>query len=217
MSQRKVYYAVILSVLFSIAAITLGYAILTNSLVITPTAAVAAPPWGVVFSKSGSSATTGSVTPTKSPSSNGPSGNSITIGTDSTTFQTVTVGFTGPNQSVKYSMYAYNKSDLVAYLNKVSIGSITCAPDTSSGKNPASSSYVSTACAGISVSVKAGSTTFTRTTASNGSNTNISSHTVAAKTGEVLEFTIALASDIYIDGDMKVTIGNTTLQYDSVD
>ena len=211
MNSKNKIYMIVLSVLLFVFLLTVGYATFTSTLTIKATATTQID-FGVVFSRSSSSATTGSVTPTLSPSTGGPTATNGTIASGTpTTISNLSASFTAPGQSVKYSFYAYNKGKATAYLNSVNFGTISCAPDTSAS-NPASSSYATATCNNISVTVKVNTTSYTA------SNTSISSHTLAKSAGEVVEVTIAYASGSQMpDGAVKVTIGDITLIYGSVD
>ena len=215
MNQRKIYYIIILSALFSIAAITLGYAALSNSVTIKGTAAVNTD-FGVVLSTTATSNGTGTVTGTPSPSSGGPTAANATLAATTISGLKGTFTASGTAQSVKYSFYSRNTHGVIAYLNSVNIGAITCSAASSGG---ASSTYVTAACSGITVTVKVGSATYSRTTATNGSSTTISSHSLAVGGNEAVEVTIALAAgDQYRpDGAVNVTIGDTTLVYGPID
>ena len=215
MNQSKLYYIIILSLLFSIAAITIGYATLSNNVTIKSSASVV-PNFAVSLSKAASSASTGNVSGTVSPSSGGPTAGTATL--NATTISGLKGTFTanGTAQSVKYSFYARNTGAVTGYLNTVNIGAISCS---AGSPNPASATYITATCNGITVTVKVGTATYSRTTASNGSNASISSHTLAASGNEAVEVTIALAAgDQYRpDGDVNVTIGDTTLIYAPID
>ena len=201
-------YLLVFALLLSVAALSLGFAAFTSTLTIKSSAEYTAPnEFNLKFSTTNSGITTGSVTPTLSPSTGTvkPTGQSATL--SDTTIQGLKATFTDTNQSVKYSFYAYNASEFLGYLNSVSIGTKTCTP----GRGT-TASFVTQACNGISLSVKVGSNTYTS------SNTNISSHTLAKNTGEAIEVTIAYADGAQkADGDFTVTFGDTTLIYGTAD
>ena len=211
MRDKNRRYVIILSILVFVFMLTVGYATFTSQLTIKSTATTAID-FGVVFSKSNSSATTGNVTATLDPTSGGPTAGTATIASGTpTTISGLSASFTAPGQTVTYSFYAYNKGKVPAFLNSVDIGAISCAPDTTAS-NPASSSYATGVCSNITVTVKVGSATYTA------DNTNISSHSLAKTTGEQVQVIIAYTTGGQVpDGSVKVTIGDTTLIYGAVD
>jgi len=201
-------YFILVALLVSVAALTLGFAAFESTLTIKSSADVN--PGGnnfkVDFSTSNTSTASGSVTPTVNPTGvTGFSGSAATL--NATTISGLKATFTAPGQSVKYSFYAYNSGEFLAYLNSVNIGAKTCTAGTGT-----TASYVASACNGISISVKVGSQTY------DASNTNISSHTLAKNTGEAVEVTIAYAAgSAEADGDFTVSFGDTILTYGSAD
>ena len=199
-------YIIVFALLISVAALSLGFAAFTSTLTIKSSADVNFhAPFNVDFSTSNSSVVTGSVTPTLSPATSGPTGQAATL--SETTIQGLKATFTGVGQSVKYSFYAYNDSDFLAYLNSVNIGTKTCTAGTGTNQT-----YVNQACNGIELSVKVGTNTYTS------SNTNISSHTLAKETAEAVEVTIEYKSNAAVaDGDFTVAFGDTTLIYGTAD
>lgn len=199
-------YIIVFALLISVAALSLGFAAFTSTLTIKSSAEYHNDqPLNVKFSTSNSAIQSGSVTPTLSPATGGPTSQNATL--SDTTIQGLKATFTDTNQSVKYSFYVYNASEFVAYLNSVNIGSKTCTAG--SGTNQ---TYVNNACNGISLSVKVGANTY------NTSNTSISSHTLAKETSEAVEVTIAYADgSAKADGDFTVAFGDTTLIYGTAD
>ena len=213
MRDKNKKYIILLTLLVSIFALTVGYAAMTKTLTIQSSAETAYN-WGVSLSKSASSASTGNLSGTPSPSTGGPTAATATL--SATTITGAKATFNALNQSVKYTFYARNTGGVKAYLNTVSIGAISCSAASSNG---ASSAHKDKPCAGITVTVKVGSATYTRTTSNNGSSTSISSHELAAGGNETIEFTISYGNSInYLaDGAVNVSIGDTTLIYGPVD
>lgn len=198
-------YVIVFALLFTVAAISIGFAAFTSTLTIKSSAEVGGGNFNVSLSTSNSAVATGSVTGTPSPATGGPTAQAATL--TATTIQGLKATFTAPGQSVKYSFYAFNAGEFLAYLNSVSIGTKTCTPGSGT-----TASYVTSACNGISLSVKVGSNTY------NASNTNISSHTLAKNAGEAVEITISYAAgSATADGDFTVAFGDTTLIYGSAD
>lgn len=203
-------YVVIVALLVSVVALSLGFAAYSNTLSISASAAVGGDPnqFGVCFSKATNACTAGSVTATLSPASGGPTAASATIpSTDTTKITGLNATFTNVGQSVTYSFKAYNHKNLTAYLNSVAIGTKTC-----TAASGTTQSYVNSACNGISISVKVGNTTYSA------SNTAISSHTLAVGASEDVVVTITYASGSAVaDGDFTVAFGDTVLTYGSAD
>ena len=199
-------YIIVFALLISVAALSLGFAAFSRTLTIKSSADVNFhPPFDVDFSTSNSSVVTGSVSPTLSPTTSGPSGQNATL--NETTIQGLKATFTNVGQSVTYSFYAFNDSDFLAYLNSVNLGTKTC-----TALEGTTQSYVNSACNGIELSVKVGSTTYTT------SNTSISSHTLAKNTAEAVEVKIEYKSNAAVaDGDFTVAFGDTTLIYGTAD
>ena len=198
-------YIVLFALLVSVAALSLGFAAFTSTLQISAEATVTNDmPFDLKLSTANNKVQSGSVTPTVT-GATGAAGAAATLTDNSITGLKAT--FTEPGQSVKYSFYAYNNSAFLGYLNSVSIGTKTC-----TAKSGTTQTYVNNACEGISLTVKVGSQTYTTT------NTNISSHTLAASTGEAIEVTIAYAAgSATADGDFDVSFGNVTLLYGTAD
>ena len=195
-------YIVLFALLISVAALSLGFAAFTSTLTISAEATYQDPGnWDLKLSTVNNKIQSGTVTPTAT----GATGSAATLTANSISGLKAT--FTGTGQSVKYSFYAYNASAFLGYLNSVSIGTKTCTAKTGTNQT-----YVNTACNDISLSVKVGSQTYTTT------NTSISSHTLAASTGEAVEVTISYAENgATADGDFDVSFGNVTLLYGTAD
>ena len=208
MRNNSSKYVVLAALIVSVVALSLGFAAMTSTLTINSSATVTGDPtnFNVSLSKANNAVTVGSVTPTVTGTPS-PTGQNATIDTNGTTISGLKATFTGKGQTVKYSFYAYNAGQFLAYLNSVSFGTKTCTAV--SGTNQ---TYVNAACNGISLSVKIGSATFGAT------NTSISSHTLATGTAETVEVTISYASDAQVaDGDFNVTFGDVTILYGSAD
>ena len=195
-------YIVLFALLISVAALSLGFAAFTSTLTISAEATYQDPGnWDLKLSTVNNKIQTGTVTPTVT----GATGSAATLTNNSITGLKAT--FTATGQSVKYSFYAYNASAFLGYLNSVNIGTKTC-----TAKAGTNQTYVNTACGDISLSVKVGSQTYTS------SNTNISSHTLAASTAEPIEVTISYAANgATADGDFDVSFGDVTLIYGTAD
>ena len=209
MRRSGAKYVVVAALLVSVVALSLGFAAFSNTLNISASGAVNTPgsAFKVCFSKATNACTAGSVTPTFSPTTNGPTGDNATISSDTTKITGLKATFSDRGQSVTYSFKAYNAGQLGAYLNSVAIGSKTC-----TANDGTTQSLVNSACNGISISVKVGSTTY------NSSNNSISSHSLAVGANEDVVVTITYGSTAsYADGDFTVAFGDTVLTYGTAD
>ena len=204
-NDKFVRYVAIIALLIAVAGVSVGFAAFSNTVNIKATAQVTPDGGsyqGGTLSTDDDSVVPGNVVPT---TTGGATGDTAVLGTD--TIQNMKARFTAPGQSVKYSFYGYNNSDFVTYLNSVVFGAKSCTPGTG-----ATSSYVSAACNGISMSIKVGSQTFTT------DNTNVSGHSVNSGNSEAIEVTITYATgSTEADGPFDVDFGTTVLTYSTVD
>lgn len=202
-SSNGMKILVVVALLISVIALSIGFAAFTTSLNISSSAEVSpsSSNFNVSLSTSSSSVATGSVSATGT----GATGAAATLTANRISGLKAT--FTAPGQSVKYSFYAYNAGSFLAYLNSVAIGSKTC-----TAVEGTNQSYVNSACEGISISVKVNEATFSST------NTSIADHTLAKNAGEPIEVTITYASGSAVaDGDFTVAFGDVVLTYGSAD
>lgn len=209
-NEKFVRYIAIIALLIAVVGVSVGFAALTNTVNIKAGAEVRYPnPDSVaVLSTDDDSSQQGTVTPT---TTGGATGDNASLGTD--TIQNMKAHFTAPGQSVTYSFYAYNGSSFISYLNSVVFGAKTCTPAQTNG---GTQSYVTAACADISMSITAGTgagaATFTT------DNTNVTGHSVAAGGSEPIVVTITYATGGAVaDGDFDVDFGTTVLTYSTVD
>ena len=206
-------YIVVVALLISVVALSLGFAAFSNTLTINSSATYTSDEenFRVIFTQNGSTTTGGSsiVTPTKSPTTI-TAGNATISGT---TISGLSATFAATGQSVTYNFYTVNATAFLAYLNSINIGSKTC-----TAADGTTQSYVNAACNDISLSVKAGSASAVTTTQS-----SINSHTVAAQAGttpgyEAIQVVISYAANgATADGDFTVSFGPTTLVYGTAD
>ena len=190
-------YIVIMALLISVVALSIGFAALSSTLTIKSSATVTnTTGFDVRLSSSKTAVATNNITPTVS----GATATAATISSGASNQITgISVTFTAPGQTATYT--------LAAYLNAIAFGTKTCTPGTGTTQ-----SYVDSACNGITMSVKVGSTTYSS------SNNNISSHSLATGTGEDVIVTISYATGSAVaDGDFTVDFGTTTLTYGSAD
>ena len=117
--------------------------------------------------------------------------------------------FTEPGQSATYSFYSYNAGEYVAYLESIVFsGTKTC-----TAKEGTTQTLVDSACNGISLSVKVGSETATKTSV-----TSVTGHTLGVGAAEEVVVTISYDDGSALaDGDFDVTLPDIVLTYDSVD
>ncbi len=213
MSDNKIYKIIaVVALVLGVAGVTLGYAAFSNTLTISSSAEVKpdASTFNVDFSSSSSSVATSAIVPSLNTTATGFSATNATI--DNTSDPAITnlkATFTAPGQSVTYTFYAYNAGQYIAYLNDIVFsGSKTC-----TGKTGTTASLVTSACNGISLSVKVGSESATTTSLA-----NISGHSLAINASEEIVVTIAYASGSAVaDGDFDVTLPDVVLTYASAD
>ena len=204
MESRSSKVVAIVALVVAVIGLGIGFAAFSSTLTISSSATVtpSASTFKVAFSTSSASLTGTSITPTTT--------GGATAEASSFTETTLTgsdAQFTAPGQSVKYSLYAYNAGEYLAYLNGVTVGAVTCEPGEGT-----TAGLVNAACDDITVSVKVGNTTYTE------SDSAISSHTLAKGTGEPVEVLISYAENgDRADGVFTVSIGSISLVYDSHD
>jgi len=211
--ERSTKIVIILILVASIIGLTIGFGAFSSTLTISSSAKVTPSSSGfnVSFSRASTSVTTGSVTPTKSPTSL--TASSATL--SGTTISGLNATFTEPGQSVTYSFYAYNAGQYVAYLKNITYGNASggtsnrvCTANTGT-----TASLVTAACDDITLSVKVGSMAATTT-----SKTGITSHSLAKGSAEAVVVTLTYAAGgDRADGDFTVNFGNVTLEYRTAD
>ena len=208
--SRKNKKIVLVALLLLVVALSIGFAAFSSQLTISSSAAVKGDTntFKVAFSESDSELTGNTAKATTSGA-----GATAEDGTFSGTELTgLKANFTGPGQSVTWSVYAYNEGAFDAFLNQVKVGKITC----TAGQNT-TQSYVDEAAKGISVKVTVGGDAFTATTieATSGELTN---NVLSKQTAEEVLVTIEYAAGSSIaDGDFEVQIDPIQLSYSSVD
>lgn len=213
MNDKKSYrLIIIIAIIVGIAGITIGYAAFSNNLIIQPSAEVnpSASTFNVDFSSADDAVETDPIVPTLSATVTGFSATSATISNASDpTISNMKATFTAPGQSVTYSFYAYNAGEYIAYLNSITFnGSRSC----SAGQNT-TAALVTSACNGITVSVKVGNENATSSTVS-----SITNHTLAKNAAEEVEVVISYESNsATADGEFTVTLPSITLNYGSAD
>ena len=212
--DRSTKVIAIVALCVAVFGLSVGFAAFSNDLTIKSEATVKpnASDFDVNFSSSDTSETDGTVTAT---STAGVSAQDATINNATApTISGIKVEFTEPGQSAKYSFFAHNAGKYNAFLNNVTFknakdanANIACVA--AEGTNAA---MVASACDGISIKVKVGTTTF------EGSTPTITSHELSIGQYEPVEVTIEYASGAArADGDFQVNIGDIVLTYGSVD
>jgi len=199
-------YLIILALLVSVVALSIGFAALTTTLTIKSTATYSYTENIVALSTVTTGSTQGNVTPTLSPTSGGPTGDTATLTT--TQITGIKANFTGTGQKVTYTFAARNIGHFTAYLKSVTFSQAgaSCTPGTNT-----TASYVTAACADLTLTVKIGSGTPLSFTATNSS---ISGHSLATSAGEpiVVEIEYPTGSDL-ADGDFTADFGTITILY----
>ena len=212
--DRSTKVIAIVALCVAVFGLSVGFAAFSNDLTIKSEATVKpnASDFDVNFSSSDTSETDGTVTAT---STAGVTAQDATINNATApTISGIKVGFTEPGQSAKYSFFAHNAGKYKAFLNNVSFENATKAATNiacvaAEGTNAA---MVASACQGISIKVKVGTTTFAESTPT------ITSHELTIDQYEPVEVTIEYKTGAArADGDFQVNIGDIVLTYGSVD
>ena len=212
--DRSTKVIAIVALCVAVFGLSVGFAAFSNDLTIKSEATVKpnASDFDVNFSSSDTSETDGTVTAT---STAGVTAQDATINNATApTISGIKVEFTEPGQSAKYSFFAHNAGKYNAFLNNVTFknakdanANIACVA--AEGTNAA---MVASACQGISIKVKVGTTTFVEPTP------NITSHELLIDQYEPVEVTIEYKTGAArADGDFQVNIGDIVLTYGSVD
>ena len=212
--DRSTKVIAIVALCVAIFGLSVGFAAFSNDLTIKSEATVKpnASDFDVNFSSSDTSETDGTVTAT---STAGVTAQDATINNATApTISGIKVEFTEPGQSAKYSFFAHNAGKYNAFLNNVTFknakdanANIACVAAEGTNAN-----MVASACQGISIKVKVGTTTFVEPTPT------ITSHELTIDHYEPVEVTIEYKTGAArADGDFQVNIGDIVLTYGSVD
>ena len=212
--DRSTKVIAIVALCVAVFGLSVGFAAFSNDLTIKSEATVKpnASDFDVNFSSSDTSETDGTVTAT---STAGVTVQDATISNATApTISGIKVGFTEPGQSAKYSFFAHNAGKYKAFLNNVTFKNVTDANANivcvaAEGTN---ANMVASACQGISIKVKVGTTTFVEPTPT------ITSHELPIDQYEPVEVTIEYKTGAArADGHFQVKIGDIVLTYGSVD
>ena len=212
--DRSTKVIAIVALCVAVFGLSVGFAAFSNDLTIKSEATVKpnASDFDVNFSSSDTSETDGTVTAT---STAGVTAQDATINNATApTISGIKVEFTEPGQSAKYSFFAHNAGKYNAFLNNVTFknvndanANIVCVAAEGTNAN-----MVASACQGISIKVKVGTTTFVEATPT------IASHELPIDQYEPVEVTIEYKTGAArADGDFQVNIGDIVLTYGSVD
>ena len=223
------------ALLVGVVGLTVGFAAFSNTLTISseaeynPDASV----FNVDFSTENAAtdtATAGSLTPTLSPATDGPTGANATINNSGNpTITGIKATFTAPNQSVSYDFYTKNIGKLKAYLQSITFAEVssgsgfkTCTPLSRTGDgvtaNPASNATMTAACDDISLTLTVGSEDFTASKARAAFATPATAHDLEVKASEKVTLTITYAENgDEADGDFTVNFGDITFTYSSTE
>lgn len=212
--DRSTKVIAIVALCVAVFGLSVGFAAFSNDLTIKSEATVKpnASDFDVNFSSSDTSETDGTVTAT---STAGVTAQDATINNATApTISGIKVEFTEPGQSAKYSFFAHNAGKYNAFLNNVTFknakdanANIACVAAEGTNAN-----MVASACQGISIKVKVGTTTFAEPTPT------ITSHELTIDQYEPVEVTIEYRTGAArADGDFQVNIGDIVLTYGSVD
>lgn len=213
MSENKGYKVIaIVALVLGVIGVTLGYAAFSSTLTITSSAEVRPDPntFNVDFSSSNTMVETNDITPELNKTVAGFTATDATINnTSDPLISNLKATFTEPGQSATYSFYSYNAGEYVAYLESIVFsGTKTC-----TAKEGTTQTLVDSACNGISLSVKVGSESATKTSVA-----KVTGHTLGVGTAEEVVVTISYDDGSALaDGDFDVTLPDIVLTYDSVD
>lgn len=200
--ERKNKKLILIILLIAIILLSVGFAAFNAHLKIQSSATISPDPdsFKVVFSTSANESVEGS--PIYEGMAQGGS-----FKKDATTISGLSANFTAPGQTATWKFYAFNSGVYNAFLNKVTVGMISCIAG--AGADP---SKVDEAAKGMNIKISVGGKEFSSTDEA------ISSHNLLKGTGEEIIVTLAYAEGAAIvDGDFDVVIGDITLEYNSAD
>lgn len=200
--ERKNRKIILIVLLIAVLALSIGFAAFTSKLRIQSGATVTPDPtaFKVVFSSSATSSIEG--TPIYGGKASGG-----TIDKGATTISGLNANFTAPGQEATWTFYAFNDGEYNAFLNAVTVGTISCIAD--EGTDPVK---VTEASKGIKLKVSVGGKEYTS------SDNAIDSHGLTKNTGEQVIVTLTYEEgSTTVDGNFDVIIGDITLEYNSAD
>lgn len=212
----------IVALLIAVVGLSVGFAAYSSTLIISNTSATVGASsesdFNVIFSTSGTSDDTTIANLVKYANENGIVGNAKAVlqaTTDTfepsmtgTTISGLSAEFTGPGESVTYTLYAHNAGKFVAYLNSLTIGATTC-----TANEGTTQSLVDAVCPSITMSVKVEEEKATTTSLN-----DINNHSLGIGNYETITIVMNYGStEARVDGDFTVNFGQISLQYDHLE
>lgn len=217
--ERSSKVLAIVALLVAVVGLSVGFAAYTATLKISSSATVTpTEDFDVYFSTSGTTQTTGDVTPVvkandvevTTTTAGNPKADAATL--SDTTISGLKAYFTEPGQTVTYSFYAHNASDYVAYLNQVVFAEVESGKTKVCTAKTESTIGVDAACNDITITVEVDDDTYPTT------DTNVSGHTLIKNGYEPVVVTISYADNgNRANGDFDVAFGDITLTYNEVE
>lgn len=217
----------VVALLVGVVGLSLGFAAFSNTLTISSGATVRpdATTFNVDFSSTKDTLATEAIEPTTTPSGLTASNGAIN-NTGDPTITNLSVEFSAPGQSATYTFFARNEGEYDAFLNSIAFANAAGADSykkceataNDEGNVTANADLVAAACNAISLSVKVGTEAATKQSVA-----DIDNHTLAKGVGEEIVVVIDYAATVdgddsaRADGPFKVTFGDITLAYGSVD
>lgn len=217
MEKRRNSKIIILIILcLGVFCLSVGFSVYSTQLTVVSGAEVipSADTFSVDFSTSSTSLVTGNVTPTKSSDDVEATVAKIDNSSQDSIITNLSVIFTEPGQSATYTFYAYNSGKYIAYLKNISFLDVQ---GNSSSKictavTGTTQSLMTSACAGINLSISVGNKTITNLTDS-----VITGHSLDKGASEKVVITISYTGTAEADGDFYVEFGDMQLNYSTVD
>ena len=211
--DRTIKYVAVFALLLSVLGLSLGFAAFSNSLTISSEAHVTpdASQFNVDFSTESNKVTVAAVEPALT---NGATATNATINNEGDpTITGLNATFKQPGDKVVYSFNAYNDGALDAFLTSVTFNNASTGDSFKVCKagEGTTESLVAAVCPNITATVEVGGTSYADT------QTGITGHNLAKKTGETVVVTLEYTGNLVADGNFDVSFGDVVLKYDSVD
>lgn len=214
--NRKVQVIAIVALIVGVIDLSICFAAFSSILNVQSSANVK--PYNstmnVIFSNAESKAEVTEITPTVTPNSLVAT-NGIIDNSNDPTISNLSATFTEPGQTAVYKFYAYNASELNAFLKSIVFENITGqnATKVCTASAGTTDELVQKACEKISIKVKVGNELETST-----GKASITGHFLAKENGEVVVVTLEYeAGANRADSDFNVAFGNIILNYSSAD
>lgn len=202
--SRKAKKSILIVLLLVVVGLSIGFAAFTSNLKIKSSATVTPNPntFKVVFSSSTTESAAGEA------KGDGTYGQNASFAKDAKELTGLKAEFTAPGQTATWEVNSYNDGEFDAFLNSVTLGTITC-----EAKDGTSAEMVENVVMKLSVAItdeNGETTTYDATTAS------ISDHILSKGRAEKVVVSLAYQSG-KVDGDFTVDVSEIILGYDSVD